>query len=343
MAPGVTVSDANAELVAEGDLDNLVRHVDRLCRAEAWEDLEDLRHRCRAALERGHQLWPIASLAEYRLALLAPPRWAAGVLADGAGLWALGPLPEVTASTHRFAELAPHLTPGPAASTFAHECAARGEDLTADVVRGDVERLAHDEGVPLRLGGWEPRYPVATYHPDRAEFAGPGLPPTSAFRPLPAATPDPLTSDDAAAALRELVEGWSGEPGTTVRTRVAAVDGPAESAVCAVAPGARHWARVQPAEAMALMAWAAASGGHTGRRRGLARGRFDAWWAVAALGGCEQDWPLDPEEVASVAEGLTWWVFDDAEALTGWHLRLAVADPIDALAWAVNASVTAAP
>jgi len=85
VAPGVTVSDANAELVAEGDLDNLVRHVDRLCRAEAWEDLEDLRHRCRAALERGHQLWPIASLAEYRLALLAPPRWAAGVLADGAG------------------------------------------------------------------------------------------------------------------------------------------------------------------------------------------------------------------------------------------------------------------
>ena len=37
-----------------------------------WDGLVRLRDRCRAAVERGFQLWPAASLAEYRLALRAP-------------------------------------------------------------------------------------------------------------------------------------------------------------------------------------------------------------------------------------------------------------------------------
>ncbi len=42
----------SARLVEIGDLDNLTRHVDRLCDHEAWAALVDLRDRCRRALER---------------------------------------------------------------------------------------------------------------------------------------------------------------------------------------------------------------------------------------------------------------------------------------------------
>ena len=64
----MTVAESNERLVELGELDELVRHVDRLVDAEEWDGLVDLRRRCRAALERGKQLWPAASLAEYRLA-----------------------------------------------------------------------------------------------------------------------------------------------------------------------------------------------------------------------------------------------------------------------------------
>src|SRR5206468_2416016 len=103
------------ELVDLGDLDELVRHVDRLCDARDWNGLVDLRGRCRRALERGRQLWPAASLAEYRLALDAPGRWAASVLVPGTGRFALGPLSEVAASSHTWDDLAPHVPTTPEA------------------------------------------------------------------------------------------------------------------------------------------------------------------------------------------------------------------------------------
>ena len=96
-------------LIAGNDLDELVREVDRRTDADDWDGLVRLRDRCRAAVERGFQLWPAASLAEYRLALRAPAAWAGAVVVEGAGRFALGPLAEVAASTHGWAELAPHL------------------------------------------------------------------------------------------------------------------------------------------------------------------------------------------------------------------------------------------
>ena len=65
------------EIVEQGDLDQLVRTVDQLCATRDWDGLVELRDRCRWALERGKQLWPAASLAEYRLALEAPGQCAA--------------------------------------------------------------------------------------------------------------------------------------------------------------------------------------------------------------------------------------------------------------------------
>lgn len=329
--------DDNRRAVGTGDLDTLVRHVDALCATGSWELLDDLRHRCRAATDRGHQLWPISSLAEYRLALRAPARWAAAVITGDTGVLALGPLAEVAASTHTFADLAPHLPPGPAASVVAHERVVRGEDL-ADA--GDWGHLVADDGVALALCGWEPDYPLATYRDTSAEFAAPA-PVTDWQRWQPGDRPAPvvLGADAAAGALRELVSGWAAD--RPVSATVVAVAGSAADAMAAVCPGAQRRARISGADAMAHMAWAAASGGPTGRRRGMARGRFDAWWAVAALAGLDDDWPVDPDAVGRAAAELEWWVFDDPAAPAGWHLRLAVGDPVDALGWAINATVAA--
>ena len=81
---------ANERLVELADLDELVRQIDRLCDDDDWDGLVDLRDRCRAALERGKQLWPAASLAEYRLALDAPGSFAGQVLVPGHGAHGAG-------------------------------------------------------------------------------------------------------------------------------------------------------------------------------------------------------------------------------------------------------------
>jgi hypothetical protein len=97
------------ELVEAGDLNGLLRAVDGLCAARAWDDLLDLADRCEEALERGKQLWPIAAHIDYRIALEAPGEIAARVLHPDLGRFAHGPLTEVVASTHRWEELAPHV------------------------------------------------------------------------------------------------------------------------------------------------------------------------------------------------------------------------------------------
>jgi hypothetical protein len=94
---------------------------------------------------------------------------------------------------------------------------------------------------------------------------------------------------------------------------------------------------VTAADALAVMGWAAASGGAHGRRRGAAAGRFAAWWAVAAVGGVVDDWPVPADELGSIATSLRWYLWDAGEPETGWVLRLAVDDPEDGLAWAVAA------
>jgi hypothetical protein len=318
-------------LVEEGDLDELVRLVDRLCAARNWDGLVELRDRCRWALERGKQLWPAASLAEYRLALEAPGQWAAGVVVEGAGRFALGPLPEVAASTHTWAELAPHLSPGPLAAITAQERVIRGEDLRSD---SSIDHAVLE--VPLALCRWEPRYPLAEYHADKAEFP---MPPDVDLSPLTLSTAelveDPSTTD----ALLALTSRWTIE--SDGRADAVAVRGDAGSAIAALGVRRARAAEVDSATAMAQMAWAAASGGAHGRRRGMASGRFDAWWTVVALAGALDDWPLSADEVGEAAASLRWFVWDAHEPRTGWWLRLAVEDPEERLAWAVAATDSA--
>jgi hypothetical protein len=87
----------------------------------------ELRRRCLDAAElTGRQLWGPAQYAGYRVALEGPPALAVAVLAPGAAPFALGPLTEVVAQQHRWAELAPHLDAGVVASTVAQERVLRG-------------------------------------------------------------------------------------------------------------------------------------------------------------------------------------------------------------------------
>jgi len=310
-------------------VDELLRWVDRRCAVGDWDALVRLRDRCRAALERGRQLWAVASAIEYRLALEAPGAWAGPVVVPGAGHFALGPLPEVVAATHTWAELADHLPEGPLRTIVAHERVVRGEDLRSDP-RVDPRVLE----LPLRLEPWEPAYALAEYEAHRARFPAPALPPRE---PVALPAPAPRADDpEAVAALLALTRAWTVQ--SNGRAEAVAVTGTALEAIAALgAPGARV-APLDPPTALAWMAWAAAGGGAHGRRRGAAAGRFDAWWALAALAGVLEDWPLPPGELGEAAAELSWFAWDAWEPDTGWRFHLAVEDPAEGLAWATAAT-----
>ena len=89
---------------------NCCATVDRLCAARDWSTLLALYRAARASHERGRQHWPAAEYAAYRLALEAPGEFAAQVIVEGAGRFALGPLTEVAASTHTWDELATRIS-----------------------------------------------------------------------------------------------------------------------------------------------------------------------------------------------------------------------------------------
>ena len=57
------------QLIDVGDIDGLVRLIDDLTSSREWDSLAELRTAARAAASSGRQVWPAATLAEYRLAL----------------------------------------------------------------------------------------------------------------------------------------------------------------------------------------------------------------------------------------------------------------------------------
>src|SRR6202011_233139 len=100
------------------------------------------------------------------------------------------------------------------------------------------------------------------------------------------------------------------------------VHGGAPAAVAALGAPSPRLTQGSGADAMALMAWGGAGGGAHGRRRGAAPGRFAAWWALAAMGGLLDEWPVAPAELADVLQALDWYVWDAGEPETGCVLRL---------------------
>jgi hypothetical protein len=325
----MTLERANDRLVELGDLDELVRHIDRLSGDGEWQGLVDLRDRCRAALDRGKQLWPAASLAEYRLALDAPGSFAGRGIRPAAGHLALGPLPEVAASTHTWAQLRGSIPAGPLVTVTAHERVVRGEDLTDESLLDD--RVLD---LPAKLGHWERDYALAEYHADVARFPPPPLPPRRDVR-LPGAV-DRIDDLTTTSALLELPRAWTAE--SNGRAEAVAIAGDALAAIATLGPSRARVAELEPSTAVAWLAWVGASGGAHGRRRGMAAGRFGAWWSLAALGGVEDEWPLSSDEMGTIAGELRWLSWDAWEPDTGWRFHLAIEDPTEGLAWAVSAT-----
>jgi hypothetical protein len=322
------MADSLPVAVERGDIDELVRLVDALSASREWDRLVELRDRCVHAIERGRQLWPVAAHAEYRLALEAPGRWAAQMLVEGAGRFAPGPLPEVAASTHEWADLAAHVPAGPPAVVTAHERVVRGEDLTGEALPGPAVL-----DLPLRLADWEPEYDLAHYRPDGADFPGPPPRPLETVDVLSRASE--TTHDPATDALVDAVRAWT--EGSEGEAQAIAVRGDALGAIAALGRDRVRIAALDPAEAIRTLAWAGASGGAHARRPGAAAGRFAAWWAGAALTGLLERWPVDAAELGDALARLRWYAWDSGAATTGWRLHLAIEDPASARAWAVAA------
>ncbi len=315
-----------------GDLDGLTALIDRWGFDDCWPLVVDLRDRCRAALSRGKQLWPAAAYAEYRLALDAPASFSAAVLGSTAERFTLGPFAEVMASTHRFSALRDYLPQSPEAGMVAHECALRGEQFN-----GETVPFADVLSIPLQLADWEPEYELASYEPGKATFACPPVPLTLETLCVPRkrnakAIEDPETLR----SLRDLVGAWIS--GSNGRVDTVAVRGSAGDAVATLGCSNHRRARIEPDEAMAHMAWAAASGGAQGRRRGAASGRAAAWWTLQHLAGFDGQDCIEPDELGQAASELRWYWWDDGSPATGWALRLAIEDPAEGLAWAIAAS-----
>ena len=153
--------------------------------------------------------------------------------------------------------------------------------------------------LPFRLAAWEPAYCLATYDDDGGEFPAPDLPVRLTAVDLPADPPEQLDDDAVDLALRQLVEPWTTT--SNGRAEVVAVDGDAAGALRALGLARARWAPLDAGAAVAWLAWAGASGGAHGRRRGAAAGRFGALWLVAALLDALDDWPLPLDELGALA------------------------------------------
>lgn len=312
------------EAVESGDLDRLTRLVDGLCASRDWDGVVELRDRCRHAIERGLQLWPAAEFAEYRLALEAPGTYAGAVLVEGAGRFALGPLWEVAACSHSWADLSDHVPLGPARTLCAHERVIRGEDLTGD------ESI--DPGIldlPLVLASWEHVYPPAEYRSAEAAFP---TPPRPRLRPvdLPRGGGQ-IPDDERVEALLALAAPWAEQSNGAVSAL--AVAGTAESAIAAHDRGEALAAEIDAATALAWMAWTGASGGAYARRRGTPMGRFGAWWAASAVAGLE--WPPEPDDFLEHLQAVRWLLWEPAGDPPGWSGSIAAEK--EGRAWALLA------
>ena len=311
--------------IEASDLAGLIRFLDELGRDRDWDGIVAVRDRCREAVERGKQVWAIAELAEYRLALDAPGPYAGSVVGDGRGRFALGPLWEVAASTHSWAELEAQVSAPTARAMVAHERVVRGEDLR------DVDVDADVLGTSLVLQPWEPQYALAAYRPDAADFPerpGSDLAWTELGEPA-----EQVPDDGPGHTLLELVRPWSEE--SSGRAMALQVVGGARQAIRTLGPHRVRLARVSLGEALAAMAWAGASGGAFGRRRGTPVGRAGAWWVLAELLGYGE-LPADPDDLEEAAD-LEWYRWDPGDRVGGWSFHMAVADPDDGIAWVVSA------
>jgi len=215
---------------------------------------------------------------------------------------------------------------GPRSSFVAQERALRGEAITA------TPDLPAVLDLPLDIQAWEPEYSLAVYTAAGAEFPMPALPADwTEITPVDA----PRLDDDVDLVVRQLVEPWLAS--SNGQLDVACVEGDVAAAIGAIGVRRARVAMLPPATALAWIAWAGASGGAHGRRRGAASGRFGAWWLLATLGDLTDQWPVPPDDLGQLAQELTWCRWDAFEPSMGWTLQLAIADEANGTAWAITA------
>jgi hypothetical protein len=314
-------------LIRRADLDELVRFVDSTCDARDWELLVDIRNEARTAVSTGRQLWPIATLANYRLALWSPSEYAVRSLDDTARTFMPGPVSEIISVHHNWEELEEHLAPGHDRSLVAHERALRG-DVIEDVEHSVLE-------IPMSPQFWEPPYVLANYTDDGVDFPAPDLP--SCRDGIETFDATPIDDPDSIRAFRRLVEAWTAHSNGEADAVV--VEGGVAEALGALGITEARTAPLTAQEALEWLAWAGASGGAHGKRRGAATGRGEAWWLLATFVGLADEWPCNADELGEVVNSLEFTAFTYDKAPTvGWGLHLVIEDPEEGLAIALRAT-----
>lgn len=277
------MNDDIALLIDRADLDGLIRLIDASCESRNWADVLTTRDMCRSATRTGRQVWPIATLCEYRLALHAPAQWACRVVGDDASQFSIGPLTEVIAQNHSWSEIGALLSHGPHREIVAHERAIRGESIDSTDLNPAILDL------PFHLCDWEPEYIGATYSDDGVTAPCP----TDTWVhdwSTTSASENPIVrieDEETESALRSLLEPWTAA--SAGRAHCLVVEGGLESLTAAMDRTSLHCARLTSQQALNWLAWCGASAGAHGRRRGSAAGRFNAWWTLAALGDLDWD------------------------------------------------------
>ncbi len=333
------------ELIHRADLDELIRMIDDRCATRDWDGLERLRNQCRAAVSTGRQLWPAAILAEYRLTLWAPAGTAARMVDEAIGTVSLGaasigtgvtgPLTEVVAQHHSWAELSAHLKDPIARAYVLHECALRGEEIPID----DCNAAAMIMEIPAAPASWEPPYLLAVYSDHGAQFPTP--PVITATTPFVRAETGERIEDDQVIAVREafasVVQPWISH--SNGHYEVLCVHGGSEQAIAVCQPDADQVriTQIDSAAALRWLHWVGASGGAHGRRPGAAAGRDAMWWLLGTLGELDDQWPPTEAEMVELLEDLTWLWWDTSEPSTGWNLRLLCQDAPHGVTWAFTA------
>ncbi len=321
------MDDTLNTLIESSDLSGLSRHVDGVCSTRAWDQLIEVRDRCNEATKRGKQVWAIAQYAEYRMALDAPASLAASVLSDGRGRFALGPLWEVAASTHTWEALRGHVSVPTVRAMTAHERSIRGEHVDESDI--DLQVI----GIPAALTPWEPRYPVAEYRPDRAVFPDDIFDIPMEWTELPGPV-EQMPDDTVCDALSDLVRPWWED--SLGKAEVVTVDGTLEEGIRSLGPHRVRVAEIDVSTALEAMAWAGASGGAHGRRRGTPIGRAGAWWVLLDVLGFEE-LPEDLDVIGVEAARLRWVLWDPGDRIGGWNLHLGIEDSANGVAWVLSA------
>jgi hypothetical protein len=308
------MSESQYDLINQADLNGLVRLIDDYCESRSWHDLLGLRDSCKAAVANGRQVWPASTLAEYRLALLAPAEIAVQVVDEQAGRFTMGPLTEVIAQNHQWSELSEFLDPSPTSTYIAYECAIRGQKV-------DSELFPALES-PCTLLPIETSYALAEYHDNEAKFPTPAIPEMGNATAIPVSTAMVIQDPDSSTAFHQLADAWTTQ--SNGELRMSCVEGSVLDVLGALNIHEARLSLLTSGEALAWLAWAGASGGAHGRRRGNALGRDAAWWTIAALTGQKSHWPLTDDAFETATDSLQWFWWDNNEPTTGWNVQLCV-------------------